>query len=256
MSDFNKIIFLLLLVAFTACQQESAKTTMSAESSEELPILSEKDFTPIDKIDPQVYFPTNQNKTIDPHNELTEMFRQKKAADMSNPDKPRPLPEEDINPLENIAHQQPWAPLDKLFKFDWKRLGENALSDLSKVAKARLIFDNLDLKVIELAVAAGAILPLHAEATPSVYHILGGTAEVISNQEKAIVYPGTSITFDSYAQKRVSTNSLGNWAIPSAPQLPVRLYGLRPCGPAIWLPSRPCLVHETPFTDRPQHTLT
>lgn len=33
----------------------------------------------------------------------------------------------------------------------------------------------------------------------------------------------------SYAKKGVSTNSMGNWAIHDAPQLPVRLYGARRC---------------------------
>ncbi len=197
MPSIHKIIYLLLFLTLFACQQKNTKITT----------LSEKDFTPIDKIDPQIYFATPENIAIDPNNALTDMFRKKKAADMANPDKPRPFDEKDINQLENISHQQAWTSLDKVFKFDWEQLGEKGLMDLSKIIKTRLVFDNLDLKVVELAIAAGGILPFHAQATPSVYHILGGEAEVWSNEEIAKVASGTSITFDSYAKKRVKVTS-------------------------------------------------
>ena len=196
----RKIIYLLLFLAFFACQEAPTETTKNTP-------LSQKDFTPITQIDPDIYLATEKNKAVDPHNELTEMFRQKKVADMANPEKPRPFPAKTINQLENISHRQPWTPLPKVFKFDWEQLGETALANLSEVVKARLIFDNLDLKVVELVIAAGGRLPLHAQATPSVYHILGGAAIVSSNEETAKVAPGTSITFDSYAQKSVQVTS-------------------------------------------------
>ena len=204
MSKINKIAYFLLFLTLFACQQEPSKT---AEIEAPPTPLSEKDFTPIDKIDPQIYFATEENTAKDPNNALTDMFRKKKEADMANPDKPRPFDEKDINQLENISHQQPWTPLDEVFKFDWEQLGEKALTNLSKVVKTRLIFDNLDLKVVELAIASGSILPTHAQATPSVYHILGGEAEVWSNDEVAKVAPGTSITFDSYDKKKVKVTS-------------------------------------------------
>ena len=201
MPKINKITHLLLFLALFSCQQETSEQS-------ELPTpLNEKDFTPIEKIDPQIYFATEENITKDPNNALTDMFRKKKAADMANPDKPRPFDEKDINQLENVSHQQPWTPLDKVFKFDWEQLGKTALTDLSKAVKTRLIFDNLDLKVVELAIATGGILPTHAQATPSVYHILGGEAEIWSNDEVAKVAPGTSITFDSYDKKKVKVTS-------------------------------------------------
>lgn len=200
MLNTKKVVYLLCLFclfAILSCQEQVAKDAP----------LSENHFTPIEKIDPQIYFATEENTAIDPNNELTAMFRKKKMADMANPEKPRPFPESDINQLENISHLQPWTPLNEVFKFDWEQLGKKALTDLSKVVKTRLIFDNLDLKVVELAIAAGATLPLHAQATPSVYHILGGTADVASNEEVAKVTPGTSITFDSYAKKGVKVTS-------------------------------------------------
>lgn len=200
MLKVHKINYLLLFLVFIACQ-ESPK-----ENPKNTP-LSEKDFTPIAQIDPEIYFATPENIAKDPNDPLMAMFRKKKAADMANPEKPRPFPETEINQLENISYQQPWTPLEEVFKFDWEALGETALVNLSKTVKTRLIFDNLDLKVVELGIAAGAILPLHAQATPSVYHILGGTAEVTSNEAMAKVTPGTSITFDSYAKKRVKVTS-------------------------------------------------
>ncbi len=197
MLNTKSIAYLCLLIVFLSCKEQVSEDTP----------LSVKDFTSIDRIDPQIYFATPENTAIDPNNALTDMFRKKKVADMANPDKPRPFDEKDINQLENISYKQPWTPLNEVFKFDWAQLGEKAITDLSKVVKTRLIFDNLDLKVVELAIAKGATLPLHAQATPSVYHILGGTAEVSSNEEIAKVTPGTSITFDSYAKKGVRVTS-------------------------------------------------
>ena len=194
----NKITYLLLFIPFFSCQQQNRETTNT---------LSRKDFTPIEKIDPQIYFATEENMANDPNNSLTDMFRKKKVADMANPKKPRPFDEKDINQIENKSHQQAWMSADKIFKFDWNQLGEKALTNLSKIIKTRLIFDNLDLKVVELAITAGGILPLHAQGTPSVYHILGGEAEVWSNDNLAKVTPGTSITFDSYAKKKVKVTS-------------------------------------------------
>jgi len=195
--SLNNSFLSLVIISLFACQRPDPSSTS----------LSKEDFTPINKIDPQVYFATEENIAIDPNNALTDMFRKKKAADMANPKKPRPFDEKDINQLENISHQQPWTPINEVFKFDWEQLGNEALANLSKVIKTRLIFDNLDLKVVELAIAAGGILPQHAQATPSVFHILGGEAEVWSNEEVAKVAAGTSITFDSYAKKRVKVTS-------------------------------------------------
>ena len=198
MSNIPKIFYLLLFSSFLSCQQKTTDTSS---------VLSAKDFTPVEKINPQIYFATPENIAKDPNNPLMDMFRKKKVADMANSEKPRPFDEKDINQIENISHQQAWMPINKIFKFDWEQLGEKTLADLSQVIKTRLIFDNLDLKVVELDIAAGGILPLHAQATPSVYHILGGEAEVWSNDNKAEVSPGTSITFDSYAKKRVQVTS-------------------------------------------------
>lgn len=169
--------------------------------------LSEVAFTPIEEIDPNIYFATTKNKASDPNNELTELFRKKKAADMADTTKPRPFQQADLSPLENISHKQTWTPLEDIFTFDWSQLPTESLSTLSKTVKTRIIFDNSDLKVIELAVASGSILPLHAQATPSVYHILGGEGVVSVNNERANVYAGTSISFDSYDKKRVEVTS-------------------------------------------------
>lgn len=193
-----KSLFLCCCIGLFSCQQPSATDKP----------LSKEDFTPIEKIDPQVYFATETNKANDPNNALTEMFREKKKADMANPAKPRPFQEKDLSSLENISYQQPWTPFEVVFKFDWTKLPEETVNTLSKSIKTRLIFDNADLKVVELAIASGGVLPMHAQPTPSVYHVLGGTGEVLSDKEIATVYPGTSIKFDSYVQKRVKVTSV------------------------------------------------
>lgn len=203
---FSKVVGLLAILVFlTNCQTENKE--MEATESEIVKPLSAADFTPYEKIDPNIYFASPENIAIDPNNALMDVFRKKKTADMANPDKPRPLPAEEILAIENISHQQPWGNVASIFKFDWEQLPASTLTNLNKTVKTRMVFDNLDLKVVELAIASGGVLPTHAQPTPSVYLILGGEGEVLSNDSIAKVYTGTSIKFDSYDKKRVKVTS-------------------------------------------------
>ena len=191
-------LFAIMLCFFIACQQTIEPTITGLQPS---------DFTPFEKIDPNIYFPTPENIANDPNDALMAMFREKKATDMTNREKPRPFPDSTLTKIENISHQQPWTPIQEVFRFDWDKIGAKGVADLSKAVKTRVVFDNPDLKVIELAIAAGAELPLHAQAAPSVYHIFEGAATITSNDSTANVFVGTSIRFDSYAKKRVKVIS-------------------------------------------------
>jgi len=204
--SLSKILFALLFI-FLLPNCKSDKTESAITDTKPVKKLSAADFTPYVEIDPNSYFPTPENISKDPNNALMDIFRKKKAADMANPDKPRPLPVEEISNIENISHQQPWADISSIFKFDWEELPTETLTNLNKVIKTRMVFDNPDLKVVELAIAAGGILPTHAQPTPSVYLILGGEGEVLSNDTLAKVYTGTSIKFDSYDKKRIKVTS-------------------------------------------------
>lgn len=184
-------VFVLLILA--ACNHNNQESTA----------LSPADFTPINQIDPNTYFPTSENIAVDPQNELMEIFRKKKAADMADSTKPRPFAEDDLAPLENISHQQDWTPVEEVFQFEWENLTPDVKDNLAHIAKTRLIFDHPDLKVVELAVAAGASLPFHTQPTPSVFHVLGGEAEIIVSNSIAKVFPGSSAFFDSYATRIV-----------------------------------------------------
>ena len=122
-----------------ACQQEQPPTVTG---------LQKNDFTPFEKIDPNIYFPTPENIANDPNDALMAMFREKKAADMANREKPRPFPDSTLTKIENISYQQDWTPIQEVFRFDWEKIGEKGLADLSKVIKTRLVFDNPDLNSI------------------------------------------------------------------------------------------------------------
>jgi len=135
------------------------------------------------------------------------MIRKKKTEKMANREKPRPFPDSTLTKIENISYQQDWTPIQEVFRFDWEKIGEKGIADLSKVIKTKLVFDNQDLKVVELAIAAGAALPLHAQAAPSVYHVFEGAATIMYNDSTAKVAVGTSIRFDSYAKKSVKVIS-------------------------------------------------
>jgi len=65
-----------------ACQQEIPPTVTG---------LQKNDFTSFEKIDPNIYFPTPENIANDPNDALMAMFREKKAADMANREKPSGL---------------------------------------------------------------------------------------------------------------------------------------------------------------------
>lgn len=199
------IISLLFVFLFSNCKTDNKE--IAAITSDKTKPLSAEDFTPYDQIDPNIYFATPENVAKDPNNALMDVFRKKKAADMANPEKPRPLPKEEIKAIESISHEQPWADASTIFKFDWEQLPPSILTNLNKAIKTRMVFDNLDLKVVELAIASGGMLPTHAQPTPSVYLILGGEGEILSNDTIAKVYTGTSIKFDSYDKKRVKVTS-------------------------------------------------
>lgn len=203
MRYFDTFSICLVLLIFASCKKGIHNNSMNTPE-----ILSEEDFTPIEQIDPKIYFATPDNMSSDPNNQLMQMFRQKKVADMANSKKPRPFPEDEVGKLENRSFEQPWGIIEDIFRFDWKEISTETKGYFNTNIKARVIFGNPDLKVTELALGPMAIIPTHAEPTPSVYFILGGEAEVLVDSVTAKVYTGTSIMFDSYSKKRIKNTSL------------------------------------------------
>ena len=62
----NAFILSLFFLFLLSCQQEAPKEAK----------LSEKDFTPFEQINPQVYFGTPENIAQDPNSALTKLFQQ------------------------------------------------------------------------------------------------------------------------------------------------------------------------------------
>jgi len=201
MKQRHILIFLFLFLI--ACRQVTDSTIPAEEPIKK---LSASDFTPIEAIDPSVYFATPENIANDPNDALMDVFRNKKAADIADPKKPRPLPASDIGQIENISHLQDWEDASDIFQFDWSQIPLLSKMAFSLGVRVRTIFNNKDLKVRELAIANGYGLPLHAEATPSVYLVLGGEGIATSGSKTAEVHVGTSVGFDSYETKKITAN--------------------------------------------------
>lgn len=194
------LVSFVIVISLYSCKENKPKIDVAESTSNQ---LSKDDFTLAEDIDPNIYFATEENKAIDPNDQLMEVFRKKKAADMADPTKPRPLPPEEISQLENVSAEQEWGDIKDVFQFDWSKIEDERIASLTATIKARKIFDNADLKVVELVIAAGAIMPMHAQATPAVYFVLDGEGEITVGDKTSQVYTGTSIKSDSYEQKRV-----------------------------------------------------
>ena len=165
---------------------------------------------PLEKIDPETYFVDKENRKIDPNDKILQGFRDRKIRDLADPEMPRPFSIDDYAREETIDSEVPWEDLSNIFRFDWDVLEVKApdrVAQLSKAIRARVIFGSSDVKIIELAVAAGGILPAFSQPGPSAYHIIEGSAEFTSGMETANVFTGTSVKVESGENVRITVTS-------------------------------------------------
>ena len=175
--------------------------------------LSAQD-APLEKlknIKPEIYYPTKESRKIDPNDKVLQGFRDRRIKDLADPKMPGPFSINDYAREETISSDVPWEDLSNIFRFkNWdalKRESPNKMAQLSKAVKARVVFASSDVKILELAVAAGGILPAFSQPGPSAYHIIEGSAEFTSGKKTANVFTGTSVKVEPGDKVRIKVTS-------------------------------------------------
>ena len=156
------------------------------------------------------YAATEENRKLDPYDELVQTFRDRKARDLANPEAPPPFSTKERVPTRHRGSQAGWDELADVFRFDWEALRQASPAEteqLVQAVRARLVFDHPDLKIVELAVGPGGVLPAHAQAGPAGYHVLGGSADITVGESTVTVHPGTSVKLEAFAVRRVQVSS-------------------------------------------------
>ena len=212
-TSLKKTAFLIAISSFlilVACSDSpNAVDTQKAEKTRRVikigELISYKD------IPVNYYEESNENKKIDPANALIASLRERKMADLKNPDAPPPFSDKDNQvPKRLAAANLHWNDLEAIFRFDWealKGLNSEATQQLKQVVKAKVVLHHPDFKIIELAIGAGGVLPSHIQVAPSALHILEGSAEIIIDGKSAIVHTGTSIKLEGYSKRRIQVNA-------------------------------------------------
>jgi quercetin dioxygenase-like cupin family protein len=157
------------------------------------------------EIDPEIYFAIDDPD--DPFGAIYAEFRARRASDMGDSSKPPP-----IEPYEtaHFTRDMPWHSLETIFALDWPAIRGEApdeTTQLGKVLKARLALDHPDLKIVQLMLGPGAVLPAHAGGAPGLYHVVGGAGEVTVEGRTQTATPGTTVKLDPYDVRRVVATS-------------------------------------------------
>jgi quercetin dioxygenase-like cupin family protein len=175
-------------------------TASATESLSEAPIIIDRTLSHED-IDPAVYF--KENGANDPYGAVYKSFRERRANDMADPNKPPP-----IEPYEAVhrSQEKPWNTLEEILPFDWESLRKDfplEAKQLSQAVKARLVFDHPDIKITQLMVGPGATLPGHAGGSPGFYYVIDGSGQVTVEGKTQTVTAGAIIKLNPYDVRRI-----------------------------------------------------
>jgi quercetin dioxygenase-like cupin family protein len=157
------------------------------------------------QIDPAVYFKVDD--PTDPFADVYASFRARRASDMADTTKPAP-----IEPYKSVhmTRNMPWSALEDILPFDWSAVraaSPQATGQLTHSIKARLALDHPDIKIVQLLLGPGALLPSHAGGSPGLYHVIGGTGEITVEGKTSTVSPGTTVKLNPYDIRRIYANS-------------------------------------------------
>lgn len=161
-------------------------------------------------ITPDIWKATQDNKERDPMNEIVEAMREDRKTALNDPNAPQRFRNNDLVPTEFSSTATPWQTLEAVFPLDWAALEAESpaeLMQLRKALKVKTVLNHPDIKIIELALGADALLPSHADLAPGAFHVIGGSAEITVEGKTIQAYTGTSIKLDSLAERRIKVTS-------------------------------------------------
>ncbi len=167
-------------------------------------IFSYKDVTP------RIWEPTESNKALDPMNDLMESMRVNRAKALKNPYAPQRFDGENSVAVEFKSSAQPWQALEEVFTFDWPTVNTHSPQELAQLKKAlqvKTVLDHPDIKIIELALGPGAVLPRFTDAAPGAFHILEGSAEILVGDRTIRAFSGTSVKLNSLVERGMKVTS-------------------------------------------------
>jgi len=157
-----------------------------------------------------IYVEKAENKKNDPANSIFEAMREKRKVHMANPNAPQAFVGEDMIQPEFSSSTSPWLALEAVFPSDWAAIkveSSTELAQLRAAVKVKTVMDHPDFKIIELALAPGALLPRFSDAAPGSFHVLEGAVEVTVDDETIAGYTGTSVKLESLSQRRIKVIS-------------------------------------------------
>lgn len=167
-------------------------------------VFSYKDITE------KIWDATDENKKHDPMNELVEAMRANRDIALNNPDAPQQFAGADLIPTEFSSSSAPWQALEEVFPLNWAAIeaaSSTELAQLRKSLKVKNVLNHPDIKVSEVVLGSGALLPTHADAAPGAFHILEGSAEITVEDRKIQAHTGTSVKLDSLVKRRIEVTS-------------------------------------------------
>lgn len=161
-------------------------------------------------ISQDIYTEKSENKKNDPANSIFEAMRHKRKVDIADPNAPQGFNGADIVQPEFNSSKSPWQTLEAVFPSDWaaiKTASPMELRQLRAALKVKTVMDHPDFKIIELALAPGALLPRFSDAAPGSFHVLEGAVEITVDGESIAGFTGTSVKLESLSQRRIKVVS-------------------------------------------------
>jgi mannose-6-phosphate isomerase-like protein (cupin superfamily) len=161
-------------------------------------------------ITPEIWDATEQNMKSDPMDSMYSAMRASRQKALKNPDAPQMFSGENLIQNEYSSSKNPWQKLEDVINIDWKTVNIESpkeLAQLRKSLKVKTVFNHPDLKIIEVAIGSGALLPRHADSAPGAYHIVEGSAEITVNGETIHAFTGTSVKLESLSERRIQVTS-------------------------------------------------
>lgn len=193
----SNCLAVLVLASLMGCQSDDSSSVVEQEKTT---VNIDRTLNSTD-IDPEIYFKFDDPS--DPFSEVYAKFRERRAADMADVNKAPP-----IEPYQSVhqSRNMPWNKLEDVLPFNWAALRTESPKQalqLESTVRARLAFDHPDIKITQLMIGPGGVLPAHAGGSPGFYHIIGGKGEVTVEGRTQSVSPGTTVKLNPYDVRRV-----------------------------------------------------
>ena len=162
------------------------------------------------QIDPAIWSDSPANRSIDPYQDMVQGLRDRKARDLADPEAPRPFAGPELIAKEFRAPGAPWDALADALALDWDSLRATSperVAALERAVRLRTVLRHPDFRITELAMGPGATLPTHALADPSVFHVVGGSADFGVGDQRIEAFVGASIKIEPYEARSIHVTS-------------------------------------------------